>query len=422
VIGEALELGRLWREARLAPDALRRLQERKLRALCHHAYARVPYYRRLFDSAGIHPSEIHTLDDLPRLPITTKAALRTAGLEETTARKTDPAELVTVSTSGSSGNPFTLRYSRREGRRRALLEFRALVAVGFRPRDRLAVLGPWRAHRLRWHQRLGLFRSDNISLLEPMEAQIARLRRLRPTILWAYPTALRALLYALDERLESVARPRLLITSAEVFDDLLRAQLERSLGLELCNFYGAMEVGRIAWECRAHRGLHVNADHVLLEAVRDGAPCPPGVPGSAVVTCLHAFAMPFIRYELGDVCTLADTRCPCGSAFPLIRAPGGRLNEIIRLPNGRLRPQFGVHYILRSSYPRIAQFRLVQERPDAFVLQVVTRDPLDSGDLEAPRRQLLEYLGEDVALRIERMDFIAGAELKFRSFVSQVAG
>jgi hypothetical protein len=159
MIGEAVELIRLFRNLRLPPERLRRLQERRLRSLCRHARDNVPYYRRRFESAGIQPDDIRTLEDLRRLPITTKNDLRVAGLSEVVDRRADLASCVTLSTSGSIGEPFTAYLTPAEARTRALVQFRTLVTVGFRPWDRLIVFGPFRGLTTRLHQRLGLYRA-----------------------------------------------------------------------------------------------------------------------------------------------------------------------------------------------------------------------------------------------------------------------
>jgi phenylacetate-CoA ligase len=197
---ELLELRRLCGHRRQSADALEALQVRKLRALLEHAADRVPYYRRLLGAAGIEPACVTSLDDLHRIPITTKAALRAAGLAATLARGVEAARCVRYPTSGSTGEPLVVHVSRRENTLRHLVQFRSLLGVGLRPRDRLALLGAYRAVPTRVHHRLGLFRRQLIPASLPIEEQIARLERFQPTVLWAYPTVLRALLERIGYR------------------------------------------------------------------------------------------------------------------------------------------------------------------------------------------------------------------------------
>src|SRR5574337_426553 len=116
-----------------------------------------------------------------------------------------------------------------------------------------------------------------------------------------WPTALRALLGRIGS-LQSLARPRTIVTSAEPLDPVVRRRVSDDLDVDFLNFYGSVESGRIAWECAAHEGLHINADCVILERAADTELS--GAGSSVIVTNLNSFAMPFIRYRLGDRCEL----------------------------------------------------------------------------------------------------------------------
>ena len=110
-------------------------------------------------------------------------------------------------------------------------------------------------------------------------------------------TKLVILLHCSGGSLGSVCRPRILITSAQVQHPEVIEAVRAELGLEVFNFYGALEVGRIAWECPAHEGLHINLDHLIVECLDE----PGGAPeaGTVVVTAIDRRAMPFLRYRLG---------------------------------------------------------------------------------------------------------------------------
>jgi phenylacetate-CoA ligase len=419
MIGEVLELRKLLHRRKLSPAALRALQERKLRAVIRHAYDNVPYYRALFTSAGLSPEDIRTVEDLKYIPVTAKDDLRAAGAEKTTTKGINLDSCHILDSSGSTGKPFTIYLTRTEAKTRRLLDFRAQLSAGFRPRDRLVVLGPERAYQTRLHHRLGLYRTEVISLLLSIDDQIRRLQRMQPTVLWAYPTVLRALLHRVDYRLGELVRPRALITSAEVFDEVLKERLRADLDIAMFNFYGSIEVGRIASECPAHEGQHVTADHLLLECLAGDKPAGWGEPGVVVVTCLDAFAMPFIRYRLGDICSLIQKNCSCGSSFPLISSPQGRDRDMLRLPSGQLLSPMGLHSILES-FTGIDQFRLIQESADHVVLQLVMQKNVPSQPLRQLQSRLIEHLPEPVRVDIQLVDFIREDTPKFKTFVSKL--
>src|SRR5512140_388581 len=154
MILEALEFAGLLNRKRWPRERLDDLRRTKLRRLIDHAYQKVPYYRSLMDRAGVKPEQIREPSDLARLPITTKKDLRQAG-EGCLA--TGHGELTVLHTSGHSGAPFEVRMTPAEYRTRRLREFRMLIGVGVRPRDRLTLLGPLRTRTARLHRRLGFY-------------------------------------------------------------------------------------------------------------------------------------------------------------------------------------------------------------------------------------------------------------------------
>lgn len=392
-------LARIARRPWLGPAALRRLQERRLRALVRHAYERVPYYGERFREAGVSPEDVRTLDDLRRLPVTTKRDLHEAGPDATLARGLDRDALREFRTSGSTGEPFTLWLSTEELRERRMAEFRGLVTIGFRPGDVLASVGPERAWPRGIHQRLGLFRRAWVDPSAPVADQLAFLARVRPSVLWAYPSQLEALVDAADGRLSAYARPRILITSAARLDAPTRDAVERDFDAEIFVFYGAIETGRIGWECRAHDGLHLNADRLILEVVEE-----PGAPeGTVVVTVLAGRAMPFIRYRLGDVVAPLDRgRCPCGVRLPRISGLVGREAEVVFLPSGRKVSSSPLDFALRG-IDGVERYLFLQESRERLDLLVV---PRPGADLPADvlRGRVEERLEEPIEVGVRFVD------------------
>lgn len=418
MIGELLELRRLLRTPRLAPDEWARLRDEKLRAVVRHAHDRVPYYRQLFRAARLSPDDIRTTADLARLPVTTKDDLRRAGAA---AVVDDPAALrdrATVLTSGTSGEPFTIVSTRRELARRRLVDFRAMLSAGVTWRDVIAIVGPEHERRARAHDRLGWFRTEIVPGALPPDEQIRRLQRLSPTVLWAYPTVLRAILQRVGYRLHDVCRPRMLITSSEVFDPVLRDRLAAVAQMPTFNFYGTNEVGRIAQECPAHDGLHVNADRVVFE-LADAQGRRVDGEGSVVVTSLDAYAMPFLRYRVGDLCAPLAGTCRCGSTFPRIAAPTGREWDMVTLPSGRLLSPVAFQVVLRG-FGGIDQYRMLQEAPDRIVVTIVPGKSFATDSLPLLEERLLASLGERLGLEIRLSEFMPAGGRKFKVFESRI--
>lgn len=411
------ELLRLLRGRLPSADELEAIRLRRLRALLAGAGERVPYYADLFARAGFDPACVRSVDDLRGVPISTRDQLVEAG-DRGLARGVDPARAVRARTSGSSGRPWTTLRSRRDEQLRRALELRSMRRAGIRAGDTVATLGPLRERPLGSLGRLGLYRTVQVSPLLPVDEQIRRLREIRPDVVWAYPSALRTLLRETGS-LAAVVRPRLLVTAAEPLDDVLRRQLTAEGGLAIRNFYGAVECGRIAWECGAGEGLHVNADCLILELADDVEV--EGAGRSVVITNLLSSAMPIVRYRLGDLVELVGRPCSCGAALPLIRPPVGREWDALELPSGRLLSTWGFNIFLRG-LEGLRQFRVVQSHLDRVVLQLRFAAPPAPGSLDALRERVARHLGEPMRVEIERVEAFEEGPLKFRTFVSHVRG
>jgi phenylacetate-CoA ligase len=218
--------------------------------------------------------------------------------------------------------------------------------------------------------------------------------------------------------LKAVVEPRLLITGAEPFDEPLRRRVSAERPIEMRDFYGAVEAGRIAWECAAREGLHVNADCVILELAEDD-----GVEGAGrpvVITNLFARAMPILRYRIGDRCELKEGACSCGSALPLIHPPAGRDWERIELPSGKLLSPFGVTASV-VWVPELLQYRVIQKSLDWLVILMHCQPAPAPEALRIVRTRLEQYIGEPVRIDLELVDRIEEIAGKARVYVSEIA-
>jgi phenylacetate-CoA ligase len=124
----------------------------------------------------------------------------------------------------------------------------------------------------------------------------------------------------------------------------------------------------LAAECERHRGLHIAAENVIIETVKDGKPVGPGELGEILVTDLNRYGMPLIRYTIGDAGVLSDRVCPCGRGLPLLEEVAGRITEIVRTPQGKLLGVVVAH-IFKDLPLKI--YRVIQETPDELIVRMV---------------------------------------------------
>jgi phenylacetate-CoA ligase len=410
-LGPALSAA--WRLARASRAELRVWQDARLRRLVRHAYESVPFYRRLFDRHRLHPRHIRGVVDLDLIPTTDKATMRAEGAAALLARGHDRASLLTVRTSGSSGEPFTIHRTWLEDKLQYLLRLRTFGALGVRHRDRVVAVGVGGRpdsgdDKLigRSLRALGFHNRELVDGLQEPARVAVQLREARPDVLVGLPGMLDRL--TAPELTEVIAgvRPRLLVIGGEVATPAMRLRIREAFAAPLYETYGSHECPLIAWECRHSGDLHTCDDGVLVEVLQDERPAEPGERGEVVVTNLHAYAMPFLRYRIGDVATRADV-CRCGLPFGSIAEIQGRMIDYFSLPDGRLlHPYEVVTRLVWGPGEWLRRYQLVQERRDRVVLYAVTDGPPSTERLETIGRTVRPLLGPGVAFEVRVVERI----------------
>jgi phenylacetate-CoA ligase len=399
-------------------------QAARLRALVRHAYERVPYYRRRFDEAGLDPARIRTLADLTTIPVTSRDDVQGALLHEIVAEGFDPAKLEVHRTSGSSGQPLEIRRTWFEDRLLQAWRLRVMGSFGLRLRDRrVAIVTPRLGGQRAWYRRMGLLPYAEIGCLLPPDEMLARLRTLRPEALHGYPGTLAWLAGALTPGDRETIRPRLIFTGAETLTPDMRAHIEEGFGGTVADLYGSHEFNLIAWECPAGGCYHVSDLTLIAEVLKNGRPAEPGEEGELVGTALHSYAMPFLRFRLGDQVMRGAGRCACGAPNSTLARVVGRVMDRFTLPDGRSVHPYTLVTPLVKAAPWVRRYQIVQERADHIVVKAAPfegREPAPEA-LARLRAAILENLGARVQVDLEVVAEIpAGAGGKFRPYSSKV--
>ena len=251
-----------------------------------------------------------------------------------------------------------------------------------------------------------------------VDAQIERLRAFAPDYLLTYASNAHALARRVLER--GIADLRL--RELRVFGELCRPDLaelcREAFGADLSDAYSAEETGPIASQCPEQGRYHVHADSVLLEVLDErDRPCPPGSLGRVVVTPLHNFAMPLLRYDLGDYAAAGEP-CACGRALPVLARIAGRRRNMLRLPGGGSRwPSFPASVWL--PFPAITRVQLAQLALDRVEVRVEATRDLEAGERARLFEVLGRRLGADLRFDLRRVERIGRADdHKFEDFVS----
>lgn len=395
------------RHSNVTRDEIISFQNKRLRSLIIHAYKNVPYYRKLFDREGLKPRDIQTIDDLSKIPITSKNDLQLLPVEEVVARGVNPNNLIVRRTGGSSGEPSIIRRTWFEERLLGSLRLRAMHDLGLRMTDMTASILLIRATHphdnqipMRILRALGLYRRVQISCLLPPEDILVQLQHVRPDVLGAFSGQLSWLVQNIDnDRL--AARPRFIFVAGEVLTPLMRDQIIKAFKAPVYELYASHEFNLIAWQCKETGELHTCDDGMIVEVLKDGRLASTAERGEVVGTNLHSFAMPFIRYRLGDIVTKGLDACPCGQPFSTIKAVQGRMLDYFRLPGGRMiHPYEIIRIIVSDKAPWIRQYQLIQEREDRIISLVVPSKKPTTQEISLLEESVTKVLGPGVEFRI----------------------
>ncbi|HNW78302.1 MAG TPA: phenylacetate--CoA ligase [Candidatus Competibacteraceae bacterium] len=322
----------------LPREELQVLQLRRLRATVERCYQTVKYYREAMDELGVKPQHIQSLADVRLLPFTKKENLRENYPFGMFAVPTDQVVRIHAS-SGTTGKPTVVGYTRRDIHTWARLMARSLAAAGLRPGDRLhnaygygLFTGGLGVHY--GAEELGV-------MVTPVsggqtQRQIMLIQDFRPDGLSCTPSyALNLAETAEDLNVDLRKQPlKVGIFGAEPWTEEMRYELESRLGIDAVDIYGLSEVigPGVAIEClEAKNGLHVFEDHFLIEAVdvNTGQPLPYGEAGEIVITSLTKEAFPILRYRTRDVSVLDPAPCRCGRTHVRMKRVTGRTDDML---------------------------------------------------------------------------------------------
>jgi phenylacetate-CoA ligase len=397
-------------------------QEARLRRLIHHAYRHVPYYRQLLGAAGIDPDRIETIDDLRRVPITERRDIQGLPAAVLCDQSVRVASLRTVTTSGTTGNPLRVRRTWTEENVLLALRARAASAYGLglgTRRAQIDFIGAETApmSRRRLHERVGVLPRLPIDWRTPTAEIVDAVARFRadvvsgpPSILsWVAPT-----LSDEDRRRMGIART---FVGAETLTPGMRDAIEHGFGAPAVDVYGCHECVFLAMQRPGTTTYRVCEESVILEVLNDGEPAGPGETGDVVVTALHSFAMPFIRYRLGDRVTVGDPPRDGDEPYLSLSAIDGRTIDRFVLSGGRtLHP-----YTLGGAIERCAgvrTFQVIQHAPDGFHVRIEPRAGARAVEDDV-LRSLRMVLAPEIAVRVELVPTLrAEGGRKFRGYIA----
>lgn len=418
-----LEVSQWW-----SPEVLLQRQLEQVSRLFYHAHRSIPFYKERLNKAGYRPGEDVSLDMYRGIPLLRRAEIQEMG--EALVSKSPPKDhgrLIEHTTSGSTGRPIRAWWTE-------LTQFF------------------WHAMTLRdhlWHEhdfsgKLAVIRSKiragasqgwgpstdvafktgkavGLDIKTDIKSQLHWLRDQAPTYLLSHPSNIHAL--AKLSLAEGIAIPSLkeVRTFGETVTPELRQACRNAWGAGVVDAYSSEEIGYMAMQCPKHEHYHILSEAVLLEVLNeDDKPCEPGEIGRVVVTTLHNFAMPLIRYEILDFAEVGEP-CSCGRGLPVLKRIVGRQRNLVTLPDGSSHwPSFPTS--MWMDIGPIRQIQLVQKQLDHIEARLVCQQSLTTQQEHQLIDVLQDRLGYPFHITLAYLDEIPRkANAKFEDFISELA-
>lgn len=380
-----------------------------LRRLMRHVWEEVPYLREQMRQAGVEWRDIRGVGDLARMPVLESSKLPGTMGEVLTAECAKGERLVVNFTSGTSGRPRGVARTAGEERLLQLARLGVMREYGMRVSDaRVSVRVSSVAQARPWWTKLGLARQRML----PPEAGAARLRatllEARPDVLEGHPTALAEVADLWTDADRRALKLRFVAAGGELVRPDLRRRMESGFGVAVRDVYGASEFNLVAAECVKTGLLHLMESGLAVEVLEGGRPVGEGETGQVVVTSLYSYAMPLVRWSIGDRVRRGPGRCPCGAPFATLEAVEGRSLDMLELPDGRKLHPIELVGRLCMERPWIRQVQFVW-RPPGLLKAVVAAPGVE--DAQARLRPWCEELerecGSGVRVCVEQVGEIA---------------
>lgn len=391
-------------------EQVQALQWQKLQRLIRHCWEQVPYYRERWQPLGItRPDDIASPADYARLPALQKPEIR-ANFDKLIARNQRDAMLYKT-TGGSTGEPLRFGYTRESYERRVSIMWRGYGWAGAHLGQRTAYLwgAPFGAQKAKdrlYHAAFNRLMLNAFDMTEErMAAYVEAIDRFKPATLVAYVSPLVRLAEWMLANGRRIHRPDRILGAAESLHEHQRRLLEEAFGCPAYNTYGCREFMLIAAECEQRNGLHINADHLRVELNAGSLADDPDAPRDVIVTDLHNYGMPLLRYANGDLAMQGSPACACGRGLPLLAKVNGRKLDALVTPDGRFLPgEYIPHTFMHAV--GIKRYQLIQKQVDRFEILLVRDHDFDGTAVEFISGELRKVVGESVTLDFQFVDDI----------------
>ncbi len=376
-------------------EDLERFQIQRLKIILNHAYNNVPYYRKLFDGLKLKVQGIKSIQDLTKIPPLSKKILK-ENFASLTAQNANQFSPRLCRTSGTSGEAAEFYHDRLSNSLEFCYYWRYWSWAGYRLGNPFAEFTLNHFLYKKTNDVMDYSPLTRRLMLNPAQLSyekidlfIAALKKYQPQFLKGSPSSIYIFSHLLAHKDILPVKFKAIFTTGEILLTHQRKKIEDTFNCKILDSYGQME--RVAAICQCPMGqYHINSDYGLLELTD----------GHALGTSLYSFAMPLIRYELGDTFKISDDKaiCSCGRGLPLCDALIGRTQDIITTPDGRFLSNI---FILFDVLEGVLWSQLIQEENNRFKVKLVKDKNFSNDSFKIFMRQLHDLLGKECIIEIE---------------------
>ena len=409
-------------------ETLEQCQHLQLVLLAEYAFAQSPYFRSRMEAAGLKPRDLGTPQGFVRLPVMTRRDMKAAGND--LYCKTIPASHRphgSAITSGSTGEPVKVQKTAINS---ILWQANMMRDHFWNQRnfdERLLVIRSSEIVEVTeqegWGQPVGLLfpsgRARVVPITTDLKDQIRHILEFKPQHLLVYPNNLNALISLCEQEKIAIDGISHIWCYAETLTPRIRKRAEEFFGARVEDSYSSQEMGIMAMQCPESRLYHVTSESVILEVLDENdKPCSEGQTGRVVVTDLHNFATPVIRYAVGDYAQMGGA-CSCGRGLHTLNAIFGRERNLISKPGGvRHWPRLNLDE--SDVVGNVIQYQIIQHTLEEIEVRMVVTPRLTDEEEAKLTAHLQEHMGHPFRFRYSYFEgrLPLPANGKFEEFIS----
>ncbi|MFB3885576.1 MAG: phenylacetate--CoA ligase family protein [Thermodesulfobacteriota bacterium] len=397
-------------------------QYEKLSRLMKHVYAHVPYYRRIMREMALKPAHIKKLTDIKYLPILNKSIIRKEGTNMFSAVRDDRRGRE-GRTGGTTGEPLRFVHDVKTIIAAEAALLRGKSWAGYRlgvPTASLMTVGkPTFLGKAR-ERLISIHAYSAFSTEDDVIKGLEKIRRRKICFLESYASNLyRIARICHDRKIEDISLP-VIFSTGEVLLPYQKELIEKQFGSQVFDYYGSNEIGSLAYECKEHHNKHITDEHVILEVTDSrGNPLVDEM-GEITITDLDNYAMPFVRYKIGDIGIITEEVCGCGRKLNILKHLEGRMADFLKGIDGSLISPVAFLALLRNIIG-LSEYQIVQIDRERVQLIFVKNELFSENELELIAKTIKEVMGDAVYVDFEERASIRATDRgKHRLIVSRL--